>query len=194
MTVAVALAGLWAASLEAATDFSFAIPTGWTDLSAAAPAANFKGLPDTIVREAMSDRYLAYAVDRAAGHDEVAAAFNAIQLPTRGRITAERLDRIVQGMVSKASAEGLTINVIDRSLVDVSGAKAGRVTYDVMVEGDQRRQLLYVLPGLEHAVALTYSTAAADFARYQPVFEASAAGTGGVREPTFLSSSVCFAP
>jgi hypothetical protein len=181
------MVGLWAGSLEATTEFSFVVPTGWTDLSPAAPAENFKGFPDAIVREAMSDRYLAYAVDRPAGRDDVAATFNALRLPTRGRITEARLERILEGMVSKASADGLTINVIARSLVDVSGAKGGRITYDVVVEGDKTRHLLYVLPGLEHGVALTYSTAAEDFARYQPVFEASAAGTRGVREPTFVA-------
>ena len=135
----------------------------------------------------MSDRYLAYAVDRPAGRDDVAAAFNAIRLPTLGRIDEARLGRMLEGMVSKAFAEGLMIDVIDRSLVEVSGATAGRVTYEVVVEGEQTRYLLYVLPGLEHGVALTYSSGADDFARYQPVFEASAAGTRGVREPSALA-------
>jgi hypothetical protein len=175
-----------ARAAQAAPDpFVFRIPDGWTDLSSQAPAENFEGVQDELVREAMKAQYAVFAIGPAAPAGGIPSTFNAILSPRTARVTPAFLDAMMEEAAARLSAAGWSLTVHEKQVLTVGGANVGRVVSDLTTAGGLTlRQVQYVMPGLEKAAVLTYSSAPEDFEGLRPVFEASALATQGVREPS----------
>jgi hypothetical protein len=158
-------------------DFQFVLPPGWRDIGPGS-AQIADGIPQAVMLDAISGKYIAYYVDPR-NTESVRASFNAVSVPQTGRITAKELEQNRQGFIDAAAKQGLTMTIVESGVVEIAGVPAARLMSDV-TQGQQRTRLLqYIIPGRRNSVALTYACPPEDFESYRDVFETAAAMTKG---------------
>jgi hypothetical protein len=154
---------LFALPAEASTAFRFQIPDGFRDLSPGLPDASFAGLPDAIVSEARSGKYVAFGMDL---REEDFASEHKAMLP-----------------VEYSKLLGGPVVVVEHGIASLGGIPVVRAVYDVQNPDLPMRQMQYMIPGGNDEWAiLTYTATPQTFDRYRPIFEASAAATQGAQE------------
>jgi hypothetical protein len=174
------LAALWAcvtSTALAAEDFHFSIPSGWQTV--AGENIDAHDVPPAVSQEAMSGKYVLYAVDpRGETQDTVGATFAVVEVPSIGRITHALLEEYSAGMKDQHPA-GVHIFVEAPQLVTLGGVDVGMFTGLVARPDGALRMMQYVVPGRTHTAILTYLCPVGSFDRYRPVFESSAMATLG---------------
>ena len=179
--LAVILAVLSTSHLAVAGDsspFKIKIPDGWTDLSAAAPVANFEGLPAEIAAQARSGKYAAVAIDRRSG-EPIRASFNAIVEPNLASMNTAFLTRFTKDylrMVPK-SGSGARIEFREKQIASIAGVKVARFVVDAKAGKQERTVLIFVIPNSGQRAVLTYATKTTQFDAYRPALEKAASLT-----------------
>jgi hypothetical protein len=182
-TLALAVLGL-SLPVPAISEFRFQIPAQFRDLSSAAPASNFDGLPEAIVNEAKSGKHAAFAMDFR-WEDGFYENFNAVV--TKGALRVE--SGSVEEHSSKLAAEygkafGSPVTILEKDVTNIGGIPSFRIVYDVVIPPQlTMRQMQYFVPGEREFAILTYSATPETFAQYRPAFEASALATQGAAAP-----------
>ena len=99
--------------------------------------------------------------------------------------TPEVLAEVAKAAAAEAAKSGFTYRATKMEVVKVAGVTAGRLTSDLTGPGVVAKQVEYLIPGDKSEAMLTYTAAPDSFARYAPLFEASAQATlGAVEAPT----------
>jgi hypothetical protein len=172
---------------SAVSEFRFQIPAEFRDLSPGAPPANFDGVPEAIVTESRSGKYVVLAMDFRY-EDGFYENFNASV--TKGALEVE--PGSIEEHSSKLAAEygkafGSPVTVLEKDVTSVGGVPSFRIVYDVVIPGQlTMRQMQYFVPGEREFAILTYSATPETFAQYRPAFEASALATQGAAAPKLV--------
>jgi hypothetical protein len=164
-----------ASTSAASTGFSFAVPEGWTDISAGAPEASLKGLPAESFVDAQSGKYAALAVDVAHAGDGFGENLKALVRPGSQAIDEQTVAEAAAAMGRVPDTE-----VREQGLAEIGGVPVGRIISDKTVGGRKTRTLSYLLPGKDEHAILTYEATPDTFESYLPVFERAAAQTQGL--------------
>ncbi len=174
-------------SADAFGAFRFQIPEGFQDLSPGAPDSAFAGLPETVVAEARSGKYAAFAMDMRE-LDGFGENFNAILQSGALRVDEDFAREHKQSVQTEyAKMLGGPVTILEHGIPRMGGVSVLRAVYDVQTSNVAMRQLQYMVPGgNEEWAILTYTATPDTFARYLPVFEASAAATLGIQEAKLL--------
>ncbi len=165
----------------AQSEFHFTLPPGWRDLS---PGTSLlaDGIPQDVMAQAVSGRYVAFAVDPGDSY-RVKASFNAIENPTTGRINEKVLSELAAEASKQAAQQGLDWSTVEMKMVAIGKVPVGRTISLLNTAQGSMKLVQYVVPGRKRSVILTYGCPVVDFDRYRPVFESAAMGTGGAYEP-----------
>lgn len=163
--------------------FTFQTPPGWVDLSPDAPEAERNKAPAALLEQVKSSGHAFFAADLAHADDGFMENVNAIVQPGSSPVTAALLDDVELRMRAEIGKQGMSYRVLEKSLVTVAGATAGRVVGELTMQGRVVKQIQYLLPGREHHAILTFSTTPESFAEYQPRFDAAGQATRGTVEP-----------
>ncbi|HZS39961.1 MAG TPA: hypothetical protein VFF06_24175 [Polyangia bacterium] len=173
-----------------ATGFHFQVPPGWVDLSPSAPPANFARLTPEQAQLIRDGRFAFYAADVEHSDDGFTENVNVTLEPGAAPVTEALLQQLtaeIDAEVRKQRA-GMSERIVDTKLVQIGGVTCGRYVGELQMVTPagayQVKQIGYIIPGHEQHAIITYSTTPADFARYQPVFDAAALATTGAEEPT----------
>ncbi|MGZ8833985.1 MAG: hypothetical protein ACXW19_12405 [Thermoanaerobaculia bacterium] len=184
--VGVALFLALAPAIHAASEFTFQIPKGWVNLRDPNVIAN--KIPQSVMQEAMSGKYVVYAVDlEAVTADGAAASFNAIEQPVTGRVTDAVLRQTATEMTSGAAKLGATISVTESHVAKLGGVDVGVMTSDMNTARGSMRLLQYLIPGKTHSAVLTYGSVPGTFDRYRPAFESAAMATTGAYDHSSIN-------
>ena len=159
--------------------WSFAVPDGWTDLSPGKPVP--KGVPEAVAAQTQSGIYAFYAMDLGGAKDGFAENVNAVVNPGTLVANERSLGEYVATLPAQASRElpGGSIQVVEKSVVQVAGVDSLRILCDVDALSVKLRTLQYIVPGGDNVAVVTYSSTPTEFARYLPVFEAAVQKTQG---------------
>jgi hypothetical protein len=162
----------------AASGLHYSIPDGWVDVSD--PTVSTSGIPEFIVREARSGKYVIYAVDPANTSEQGAlVSFNVIEQAGKGRIIQAMVDQTAAEVEKSVAATGLTLKVTDRRMAKLGTVDIGVVEAVMNTPRGQLQLVQYLIPGKTHVAVLTYDCPVALRERYKPIFEASAMATTG---------------
>jgi hypothetical protein len=168
---------------EASTAFRFRIPDGFRDLSPGLADATFAGLPEAIVSEARSGKYVAFGMDLRE-EDGFYENFNAVVQPGALKVSEDfASEHKAMLPVEYSKLLGGPVAVIEHGIATLGGVPVVRAVYDVQSPDLPMRQMQYMIPGgNEEWAILTYTATPQTFDRYLPIFEASAAATQGAQE------------
>jgi hypothetical protein len=182
------LAGIFVAVLatqaNAASEFQYSIPSGWTDLHAAiAPGADdhlTDNIPQALMRDAENRQFAVVAVDPVGTtYQKAGATFNAKEAQTTGKLTSEAMTKGATELVAQFEKAGLPATLVEAKLVKLNGVNVGTITIDVESTWGNRRLLQYLITGRKSLTVLSFAAPKDEFSRYLPVFEASARATKG---------------
>ncbi len=167
----------------------FEIPAGWTDLSPGAPEGNFARIPTEWRLDARNGGYAALAIDVRTPKEGM-ADLSALIEPGAQPVNDGFLNWFPANITDEMAKQtpGLKVSVKDKRLVQMSGLAVAEFHLESRMESGSEseitEQLLYVMPAGDRHLQLTYSAPSLAFARYRPIFEASARNTTGLaREP-----------
>jgi len=165
--------------------FTFAVPAGWWNLSADAPAANRDHVPTVFQEQARSGRYAFLAIDLDHGGDGFMENVNAVvRSPTLPvPVTARFLDYLVLTIRAEMGRRGATYQCLDKKIVKIGDVEVGRLVAEVHDRDVVAKLIQYFIPGSFSQATLTFSTAPETFAHYEPVFDAAAQATLGAVTP-----------
>jgi hypothetical protein len=168
---------------EASTAFRFRIPDGFRDLSPGVPDATFAGLPEAIVTEARSGKYVAFGMDLSE-EDGFYENFNAVVQSGALKVSEDfAREHKAQLPVEYSKLLGGPVVVVEHGISSIGGVPVVRAVFDAQNPDFPMRQMQYMIPGGNGEWAiLTYTATPLTFDRYRPVFEASAAATEGAQE------------
>ncbi len=163
--------------------FSFELPPGWLNLSPGAPPENFRGLPQAVIERARATAVT--ALDIAGAGDGFAENLNVVIARCPGRFNDALMEKIVAEAPKSIAREapGASFQLVERGVTPIAGVNAGRLVYDLTLGAQKLRQLQLHLPAGRVCAIATYTATPETFARYLPVFEASARATRGLAEP-----------
>ncbi|MFZ5784813.1 MAG: hypothetical protein ACOY3Y_00090 [Acidobacteriota bacterium] len=166
-----------------ASPFRFELPAGWLNLSRGAPPENFRGLPQAVIERARATAVT--ALDVAGAGDGFAENLNVVITRCPGRFDDALLEKIVAEAPRSIAREapGASFQLVERGVTSIGGVNAGRLVYDLTLGAQKLRQLQLHLPSGRLCAIATYTATPETFARYLPIFEASARATGGLAEP-----------
>jgi hypothetical protein len=177
VTLGLALFLALAPTGHAESEFQFHMPPGWVNLMDPTFVAN--NVPQNLMHEALSGKYLMYAIDpesvTAVGAN---ASLNVIENPQTGRITEEVIRKAAAEMPAKAPA-GMTFEVTDTKIIKLGDVDIGVIALTLKTPRGSMRMLQYAIPGKTRSVLMTYGCMIDDFDRYRPIFESSALATTG---------------
>lgn len=167
------------ATVAAASNWHFAIPEGWADLSPGKPVP--EGVPEEVTAVTQSGVYLVYGMDLAGAEDGFAENVNAVVQPVVLVADEEQLARYAAELPSQVRREvpGAKATVLEQGVVPIGGVPSFRFVVDVDAPQAHMRTLSYVIPGGSEAAMLTYTSTPDKFATYLPTFEKAAAATQG---------------
>ncbi|MCA9666935.1 MAG: hypothetical protein KC503_15155 [Myxococcales bacterium] len=186
-----ALATLASATAEARSatvtsgPFTFTLPPGWRDVSPGVPAAKLADIPAALVERARRSRSAMIAFDLAGANDGFVENVNA----RIARCPAELTEASVKGISAnlakrlRGQAGGARVVPLKAGVTTIGGVRCGRVVQDLDLGTVRARQLVYYMPAGKQCAVVTYSAGREAFARYRPIFEASANATRGLRAP-----------
>jgi hypothetical protein len=177
-----------AAPAYAASEFQYSIPPGWKDVRAAIRPGpgdkNIDNIPQRVVNDAGDARFAAFAIEPASTtYQKAGAMFNAVEVPSAGRITAKAMNEYGPGLMAKFKEAGVEASLVEANVIKMNGVNVGAVTFDADDGKETRTLVQYIIPGRKTSAVLSYSSPRPDFSKYLPVFEASARATKGGVEP-----------
>lgn len=169
--------------VDASPAFRFQIPEGFRDLSPGLPDASFEGLPNAIVAEVRSGKYVAFAMDFRE-EDGFYENFNVVVQKGAMRVDEDFANGYKKTFPAEFSRIlGAPVAVLECGVSTLGGVTVLRTVYDVQNPAVPMRQLQYMVPGgNEEWATLTYTATPSTFERYLPSFEASAAATEGATD------------
>jgi hypothetical protein len=161
----------------APSPFAFDVPPGWRDLTPGVPETHYAGVPPEVTAQIKKTAPLFFAADVS----DLQGRFNvrATLVPGSGVITDESL----AGYVRDLKTAGAKFDGTEMELDDWNGITVGKISGELTIRDSTIAQVVYVIPGPESRVFLTYSTMPAELARYAPVFDAAARATRGAVQP-----------
>ncbi|HKO58716.1 MAG TPA: hypothetical protein VJ276_22815 [Thermoanaerobaculia bacterium] len=168
-----------ASAAHGASEFTYEIPDGWINVTdRGAPTVD---IPDFVVREGRSGKYVLYAVDpRMTSAQGSLVSFNAIEQAGSGRVTQAMVDATAAEMTRGVARSGFTMNVKETKVAKLRGTDIGVVTSVMETPRGALQLVQYMIPGKTSAAVLTYGCPPAEIDRYRPIFESSAMATTGV--------------
>jgi hypothetical protein len=174
--------------------FTFTPPPGWIDISRGAPEEQRKKGPPGLRAQADNPAIDYMAVDPANWDDGFVENMNAVVLTGKRALlpTLEGLTEMTKGIAEEAAKSGFKYRVVKTDLVKVAGVTSGRIVGEMSIQGTDTRLVQYVIPGEMSQATLTFTTTPANFAHYEPLFDAAAQATVGAveaRAGSSLSSS-----
>jgi len=170
--------------------FTFTPPTGWVDVSRGAPETQRKKAPPALRAQADNPAITYLALDPEQWDDGFVENMNVVVQTGKRALpaTQEVLAEVAKAAEAEATKAGLKYHPTKIEVVKVGGVNAGRIEADMTAPGVVSKMVQYMIPGDKSQAMLTYTTTAENFARYTPLFDASAQATlGAVEVP---SSSV----
>jgi hypothetical protein len=177
--VAMVAALVGGAALAAPSPFAFEVPPGWRDLTPGVPESNYTGVPAEVTAQIKKTAPLFFAADVSDLQGRFMTNVRATLVPGSGVVTDDSL----AGYVRDLKAAGARFDDTDMELDDWNGVTVGKITGELTIGDSTIAQVVYVIPGPESRVFLTYSTMPAELARYAPVFDAAARATRGAVQP-----------
>ncbi len=78
-------------------------------------------------------------------------------------------------------AGGADVRVVDASIRTIQGVPVARLVSEGMMQGNDLRQVIYLIPGFKETAALTFTAERRRFDEYVAVFDAAAEKTQGAR-------------
>jgi hypothetical protein len=171
--------------------FTFTPPAGWIDISRGAPEAQRAKAPPALRAQADNPTMAFMAMDAADWDDGFIENMNAVVQTGKRALpsTPEVLAEVVKGIEQEAGKGGFTYHATKMEIVKVGGVPAGRLVGDLKGPGVVAKLVQYSIPGDKAQAMLTYTTTPANFARYEPLFDASAQATLGAVEAKTSSIS-----
>jgi hypothetical protein len=184
---------LLAARMAGATGtggFTFTPPPGWIDISRGAPEEQRKKGPPGLRAQADNPAIDYAAVDPANWDDGFVENMNAVVLTGKHALlpTLDGLSEMSKGIAEEAAKNGFKYRAVKTEVVKVAGVTSGRIVGEMSVQGTDTKLVQYVIPGEMSQATLTFTTTPANFAHYEPLFDAAAQATVGAVEPR--SSSI----
>jgi len=170
--------------------FTFTPPVGWIDISRGAPEAQRAKAPPALRAQADNPTMTFMAIDAADWEDGFIENMNAVVETEKGTLTPNptALALVVKGIEQEAAKGGFTYQSTKVEVVKVGGVPAGRLVGDLKGPGVVAKLVQYSISGDNAQAMLTYTTTPANFARYEPLFDASAQATLGAVAPKSSSS------
>jgi hypothetical protein len=173
-----------APSVAMAGAFQFRVPDGWTNLSPDAPPSELVKAPPQLLEQVRSAGFVFYAADLAHADDGFMENVNVTVGPGGERVTPAVLDDVASRMDAEVKKQGdASYRVIEKGVVTIGAATAGRFVGELGLQAMTVKQIVYLIPGASSQAVVTYSTTPAEFARYQPIFDAAAQATVGAADP-----------
>ena len=167
--------------------FTFTPPTGWVDISRGAPEAQRQKAPPALRAQADNPSITFLAMDPEHWDDGFVENMNAVVQTGKGALpaTPEVLAEVAKAAEAEAAKAGLKYHATKMEIVKLGAVNAGRVEAEMTAPGVVSKMVQYMIPGNKSQAMLTYTTTADHFARYVPLFDASAQATlGAVEAPT----------
>lgn len=185
VAIAFALAVVTVGAVVAAATPEVHVPDGFVDLTKPMDAPIEARLAPYVANEAKNGGHLAYAFDFGRSSDGITA--NMIADVRKGflRVDPAKLSDLVSEFVAgaKQAAPGVGPEVIGAVPVNVGRFMGVRIALDVTYGELRGRELVYGLPLGPDTLVLTYTASRDSFARYEPMFDASALSTSGLEAP-----------
>jgi hypothetical protein len=165
--------------------FTFTPPTGWVDVSRGAPEAQRRKAPPALRAQADNPIITFLAMDPEHWDDGFIENMNVVVQTGKNALpsTPDVLAEVAKAAAAEAAKAGLTYRTTNVEVTKVAGVNVGRLTADLTGPGVAAKQVQYMIPGDRSEAMLTYTAAPGSFARYAPLFEASAQATLGAVEP-----------
>jgi hypothetical protein len=165
--------------------FTFTPPPGWVDVSRGAPEAQRRKAPPALRAQADNPIITFLAMDPEHWDDGFIENMNVVVQTGKNALpsTPEVLAEVAKAAAAEAAKAGLTYRTTKVEVTKVAGVNVGRLTADLTGPGVAAKQVQYMIPGDRSEAMLTYTAAPDSFARYAPLFEASAQATLGAVEP-----------
>lgn len=165
--------------------FTFTPPTGWVDISRGAPDAQRAKAPPALRAQSDNPGIAFLAMDPEHWDDGFVENMNVVVQTGKPAFAATpaTLGEVVKAIEAEATKSGLSYHLTKMDVVKVAGVTAGRLEGELKTPAVATKLVQYVLPGERSQAMLTFTTTAASFARYAPLFEASAQATVGAVEP-----------
>jgi hypothetical protein len=168
------------------------IPDGFVDLTHGVPEQWAGQLPPYVEQLANSGTKLAYAVDITdAGlvADFVASEY-AGRIPDPSAIGAA--EDAATAELAKPYPPGTKVETVSARAATVGTVQGTRIVLSVLQPTGPIRTLAYLFPVGDHIVSLAFSTPEANFASYEPRFDAAALKTTGLGAPASAARSDLF--
>jgi hypothetical protein len=170
--------------------FTFTPPPGWVDVSRGAPEAQRAKAPPALRAQADNPAITFLAMDPAHWEDGFVENMNVVVETGKRALAAtpEVLSEVAKAAEAEAAKAGLKYRTTKVEVVKVNGVNLGRMEAELTAPGGAMKLIQYMIPGNRSQAMLTYTTTAAQFATYAPLFDASAQATVGAAEPPSPSS------
>jgi hypothetical protein len=165
--------------------FTFTPPAGWVDISRGAPEAQRAKATPALRAQADNPVITFMAMDPEHWDDGFVENMNVVVQTGKRALpsTPEVLAEVAKAAEAQATKAGLTYRTTKMEVVKVAGVSAGRLEAELKSPAVATKLVQYVIPGEMSEAMLTFTTTPTNFARYAPLFDASAQATVGAVEP-----------
>lgn len=165
--------------------FTFTPPAGWVDISRGAPEAQRAKATPALRAQADNPVITFMAMDPEHWDDGFVENMNVVVQTGKRALpsTPEVLAEVAKAAEAQAAKAGLTYRTTKMEVVKVAGVSAGRLEAELKSPAVATKLVQYVIPGEMSEAMLTFTTTPTNFARYAPLFDASAQATVGAVEP-----------
>ena len=166
--------------------FTFTPPAGWVDISRGAPEAQRAKATPALRAQADNPVITFMAMDPEHWDDGFVENMNVVVQTGKRALpsTPEVLAEVAKAAEAQAAKAGLTYRTTKMEVVKVAGVSAGRLEAELKSPAVATKLVQYVIPGEMSEAMLTFTTTPTNFARYAPLFDASAQATRGRRRAT----------
>jgi len=182
------LLSLLALSAGTSSEFSFAIPPGWHQISPDFSSLERQGVAPEVAQLARGPAYALFAVAPTGGH--CPPTMTAGVLPGPFHLTNRTLASVVRGIQESATRAGAELEVREAKVVEHDGNNIGVIRSSVSLLGCRYEQVAYLLPGSSHMAQLVFSATQAELSGVERVAEDAAFHTGGIRDDAIVARLV----
>lgn len=175
------LAVVLALAAGASSEFSFATPPGWKQVTPDFSSLEQQGVSPEVARLARRPNYALMAVAPTAdGH--CPSTMVASVLPRPFHITNRTLASVVRGIQDSTTRAGLQVQVHDVRVVEHDGHNIGVIRSSGTFVGCAYEQIAYLLPGSTHMAQIVFSATQRELPAVERLAEDTAFRTGGVHD------------
>jgi hypothetical protein len=167
-----------------ANPFTFAVPTGFVNLSPGQPEANWQGFNPQVRALVKNGNFAFYASEKTAGDDGFTENVNITLAPTEKPITEAWLTGfagMMDGELKRSTNGQAGFAPLASKVVKIGGVPSGRIVGITKLPGAEIKQIFYIIPSGKVTAIVTYSTTEKSFAKYEPIFDAAAQKTKGAK-------------